>query len=181
MSIYRYFNFILLLFIIPAGVAYGTDNQLKRKELAQIYSSQVGVREATGNNDGLQVETFLHAAKAKRGQSWCAAFVSWCLQLAGIKHPITAWAAAMFPAKNTIYTRGRPPTATPQQGDVFGLYYTNLGRIGHVGFIHDWGNGNIVVTVEGNTNEAASREGDGVYKKKRLKRQIYKVSNFIDL
>lgn len=42
-----------------------------------------------------------------------------------------------------------------------------------------WSEGNFTITVEGNTNEAGSREGDGVYRKRRLKNQIYKISRWI--
>jgi len=47
-----------------------------------------------------------------------------------------------------------------------------------VGFIENW-TSTIVKTVEGNTNQAGSREGDGVYRKVRLTRQIYAVTRFI--
>ncbi|SFC93130.1 CHAP domain-containing protein [Flexibacter flexilis DSM 6793] len=152
-----------------------------RNDLAQTYLSQVGIREATGRNDGTQVEMYLHSVKAKRGQSWCAAFVSWCLQQHDIPHPQSAWSPALFPKRHTVFVRGQPYTYAPQRGDVFGLYYTNLGRIGHVGFIEQWDyGGKFVITVEGNTNEAGSRQGDGVYRKKRPKRTIYKIANFID-
>jgi len=51
-------------------------------------------------------------------------------------------------------------------------------RIAHVGFIHAQ-EGDYYITVEGNTNQAGSREGDGVYKKRRPKRTIYKVADYI--
>ena len=75
--------------------------------------------------------------------------------------------------------RGKIQKATPLPGDVMGLYFAHLGRIAHVGIIYRWGE-KKVVTIEGNTNDAGSREGDGVYKKIRLTRQIYAVSNWID-
>lgn len=71
----------------------------------------------------------------------------------------------------------------PQQGDVFGLYFTKLGRIGHVGFVDQWGGprgDDWVYTVEGNTNGEGSREGDGVHARRRLKRHIHIVANWID-
>ena len=170
---------LCLLWIIVC--ASGFAQSLVREKLAQTYLEQVGVREATGKNDGARVESYLHAVQAKRGQAWCAAFVSYCLQQAAIAHPKSAWSPALFPQRNTVFVRGKPSAYTPQQGDVFGLYYNNLGRIGHVGFIHRWnGNDKFVTTVEGNTNEAHAREGDGVYFKKRPKRQLYKIANFID-
>ena len=170
---------ICLLWLVISLSAVGQSSI--RDKLAQTYLSQVGVREKTGRNDGVQVETYLRSVDAKRGNAWCAAFVSWSLQQHYIQHPKSAWSPSLFPRHNTVFTRGQPSNYTPQRGDVFGLYYNNLGRIGHVGFIEQWDyGGKFAVTVEGNTNEAHSREGDGVYLKKRPKRTIYKIANFID-
>lgn len=60
----------------------------------------------------------------------------------------------------------------------FGLYFSEKRRIAHVGFIEKWTK-QTITTVEGNTNQAGSREGDGVYRKIRLTRQIYAVTRFI--
>lgn len=65
-------------------------------------------------------------------------------------------------------------------GDVFGLYFPEKARIAHVGFIDQW-DGTWLTTVEGNTNDSGSREGDGVYRKKRLVRTVYKVARYIRL
>ncbi|MEJ7778693.1 MAG: hypothetical protein WKF68_03805 [Daejeonella sp.] len=69
--------------------------------------------------------------------------------------------------------------ATPTTADIFALYFPEKGRIAHVGFVDEW-NEPWVVTVEGNTNVLGSREGDGVYRKRRLTRSVYKVARFID-
>lgn len=70
--------------------------------------------------------------------------------------------------------------ARPQSGDVFGIYFPEQARIAHVGFIDQW-DGNWLITVEGNTNYSGSREGDGVYRKRRLLSSIYKVARYISL
>lgn len=53
----------------------------------------------------------------------------------------------------------------PLLGDIIILDYGN-GQ-GHTGFVTAV-NGEWVDTIEGNTNSAGSREGDGVYRKRRL-------------
>lgn len=63
-------------------------------------------------------------------------------------------------------------------GDIFGIYFQNKGRIAHVGFVHRFGD-KYTITVEGNTNEEGSREGDGVYLKRRLTKQLYKISRYV--
>ena len=62
---------------------------------------------------------------------------------------------------------------------MFGIYFPKMKRVAHVGFVDQWGP-KEVVTVEGNTNGAGSREGDGVYKKKRLTRQIHSVASYMN-
>jgi hypothetical protein len=91
-----------------------------------------------------------------------------------------AMAMAWFPRSHTVWRRDQPRKHTPQRADLFGLYYASLRRIGHVGFIDSWDAASgYAITVEGNTNEAGSREGDGVYRKRRLIRQIYAVSDWV--
>jgi len=67
----------------------------------------------------------------------------------------------------------------PATGDVFGLYFKEKGRIAHVGFIDQW-DGTWMISVEGNTNKAGSREGDGVYRKRRLVKSVYQVARYIN-
>ena len=77
-------------------------------------------------------------------------------------------------------SRGRAPGApAPLTGDIFGLFFPEKGRIAHVGFIDQW-DGTWMISVEGNTNVAGSREGDGVYRKRRLVRSVYKVARYIN-
>lgn len=170
-------NFIIaILFCV---VAFGNNVQGGvASELREVYISQVGVREKTGQNDGVMVEQYLESVGRHRGDAWCAAFVYWCHHEVGIKAPKSGWSPSWFTKKNTIYIRGVDDYKEVRQGDVFGLYFNSLGRIGHVGFVDIPGE-NVTITVEGNTNEAGSREGDGVYRKRRLSRQIYKVSRYI--
>src|SRR5690606_20890832 len=76
------------------------------------------------------------------GYAWCAAFVSWCHGQAGYPEPRNAWAAALLPTARRVND--------PRPGDVFGIYYSNLKRIAHVGFVDEWGD-QYCITVEGNT------------------------------
>ena len=147
-----------------------------RADLVATYRSHIGVRELTGNNDGPQVEAYLRAVNLGKGFAWCAAFVAYCYLDNGQQIPKSAaWSPSWFPASRVI------PHEQANAGDVFGIYYTHLKRIGHVGFIdEDWNNGSgNVITVEGNTNGDGSREGDGVYRKRRSKNQIKSVSRWL--
>lgn len=76
----------------------------------------------------------------------------------------------------------RLPTSDPQPktADIFGLYFPEKGRVAHVGFIDQW-DGTWMISVEGNTNVSGGREGDGVYRKRRLVRTVYKVARYVGM
>lgn len=148
-----------------------------REEVAELFRSQIGVRELTGKNDGVEVEMYLASTGLGKGYAWCAAFINWVLMELNIKTPKSAaWSPSWFPNDKII------EKDDAKEGDVFGIWFHNHGRIAHVGALDEnWGNDNsMIITIEGNTNEGGSREGDGVYRKRRNKRQIYQVSNWID-
>ena len=134
-----------------------------------IALGELGVRELTGKNDGGRVEAYLASAGLKKGQPWCAAFVTWVYRQAGYLQPRTGWSPALFPAARKV--------KSTKPGVVFGIYYPELKRIGHCGFVlqlkTDW-----LDTVEGNTNGGGSREGDGVYRKRRHVRTVYAYADW---
>src|SRR5690606_12643905 len=101
---------------------------------------------------------------------WCAAFVSWVFAKAGYAAPRTAWSPALF--ISSVMTK------KIERGNVFGIYIANLNRIGHVGIV-ERKDGDWLITIEGNTNSDGSREGDGVYRKRRHLRTIYAYADWI--
>lgn len=105
-----------------------------RTQVADTYLSFLNVREATGRNDGAEVKMFLAVTGFAEGNPWCAAFVAYCFTVNDIPNPKSAWSPAWFPKYATIDHHREPPT----QADVFGLYFNNLGRIAHVGFVDRW-------------------------------------------
>ena len=130
-----------------------------KNAIISIAQSQIGVREATGKNDGLNVAQYLAYTGEQKGAPWCAAFVSWVFGRAGFGQPKTAWSPALFPLQKR--------TTNIQPATVFGIYFPALKRIAHCGFVERL-EGHWIITIEGNTNVAGSREGDGVYRKRRL-------------
>ncbi len=139
----------------------------------------IGTREATGRNDGPMVERFLAHVGLPAGHPWCAAFVCYVIHHAGIDPaPRTAWSPALFPPERTVYRRGRDRRRGWLPGDVFGIYYPEKGRIAHVGIIEDGPQGQWVYTIEGNTNPAGAREGQGVHRKRRSVRQVHRVARY---
>ena len=150
-----------------------------RIQLQRVYRAEIGIRE-NRENRGRRIEEYLRYVGLGAGNPWCAAFVSWAYGQIGIKRIRTGWSPDLFKASDVIYTRTHSSKAPVQlsAGDVFGLWFPEKKRIAHVGFI-DQVQGKWLITVEGNTNEAGSREGDGVYRKRRLMRSIYAVSRYL--
>ena len=146
-------------------------------DVKSIYDSQVGIRELTGHNDGKAVEMYLHAVNLGKGNPWCAAFVKWNYDQAGIKTTINGMALSVHRPGHFVYFKGNF-TSEPVPGDAFTLYFPSLGRIGHTGFYDGRINTSVFKTVEGNTNQAGSREGDGVYRKYRSFHATYSISRW---
>lgn len=114
-----------------------------------------------GHNAGFWVSKFLASVGLPTGYAWCAAFASYCLKEAGYKGgpksgkaAVRNWAAWAMDTHRIV--------EHPQRGDLF--YWLNSDGTGHIGFVVR-NRGQFVDTISGNTNEAGSREGDGIYRK----------------
>ena len=153
----------------PGGYLLSKHSQ-DRDRIIAIAASQLGVKELTGNNDGVAVESYLAVTGLKKGYPWCAAYVSWVYRKAGFAKPNSAWSPDMFPASRI--------TKDALSGNLIGIYFPELKRIAHVGILVKQ-EGNYMVSLEGNTNIAGSREGEGVYLKRRHFRTIYRMADWV--
>ena len=159
-------------YILLAGFATEHDSYTLKAaaQIIAIANKEVGVTELTGHNDGIRVEQYLTYTGNYKGEAWCASFVSWVFGQAGYLSPKTAWSPALFP-KARLTQNVTPAT-------VFGIYFANKQRIAHAGLVAakrgDW-----ITTIEGNTNIAGAREGDGVYRKLRHRRTIDAFADWI--
>jgi hypothetical protein len=156
---------------LPNRYLLSADAQ-QREQLLKIAGKEIGVREKSGHNDGERVEAYLESVRLKKGQPWCAAFISWVFKQGAYAQPRTGWSPALFNTKVN--------TKVVQAGNVFGIWFSNLKRIAHVGLVEkregDW-----LVTIEGNTNVAGGREGDGVYRKRRPLKSIYAFADWLKI
>lgn len=145
--------------------------------LEEIYLSQIGVRELSGKNDGPEVEMYLKTVGLGKGNAWCSAFVKWCLIQSNVSNTINAWSPTAENKKHIVY-KARSFLEEPRPGDVGTLFYPKIKRIGHTYFYHKRVNSSVYESVEGNTNDAGSREGDGVYKKIRSFNATHSISRW---
>lgn len=167
---------------IKSNLINYTSAPRKFPEITAVYLSQIGVGELTGHNDGKDVEKYLRSVGLGKGYAWCAAFVHWCLDSAGISNKINGAAASAHNSKDLVWYH-KTQLKIPEAGDVFTLWYNSLGRIGHTGFFHKKINSKVYESVEGNTGAGAAidvgtREGDGVYKKYRSFNATYSISRW---
>jgi len=164
--------------------------------LLEVARKEIGVREAS-ENSGPRVDQY-NAYVGVRKAKWCASFVSWCFGQAGVKEPRTAWSPALFPRERCVkYSLSRlgnsgfAETARGLSRDtelrtsknlgaglVMGMYFDQLKRIAHCGIVERARN-DLVYVIEGNTNLAGRREGDGVYRKIRHKRTIHLYADWL--
>ncbi len=187
------FLFFPVSFSSAKSIQVTEKSQQLRMQVRDIYTSQVGVREK-GMNAGPVVEQYLRYVKLSKGNPWCAAFVCWVFGRAGIENPRSGWSPDLFKSSKVIWSRAesgkdksesrklttdKSQQKTPATADVFGIYFPEKKRIAHVGFIDHW-DGTWLISVEGNTNASGSNEGDGVYRKRRLVKSIYRVARYIN-
>ena len=138
-----------------------------RQSIIAIASAELGIKEATGNNDGPRVEKYLAYTGLTKGYDWCAAFVSWVYGQAGLLQPRNPWSPALFPKAKSYKS-----TDKIQQADLFGIYSSRLKRIHHVGLIKEK-QGQYILTIEGNSN-------DRVESRRRHQRTVYSYADWMD-
>nr|WP_315223696.1 CHAP domain-containing protein [uncultured Flavobacterium sp.] len=142
----------------------------------EIAIAQIGVEEMPKySNSGPEVEIYLKSVGLTRGYSWCMAFVFWCTQNAALqtkfKNPLKKTGGVL----DQYNSRPLLIQNVPQVGDIFIL---DLGKgLGHTGIVEKV-TGNIIHTIEGNTNDTGSREG---YKVCRRRREIKSMKGFLRL
>jgi hypothetical protein len=153
------------------------------RRVLDIASSQIGVREH-GHNRGPEIDQYwrdigmdpggLSLPPVGTAQPWCAIFVCAMVKRAcdalGIPVPIHL-TAGVFTLDEKAPRDMR--SSIPTSGSIF-----ILNGHKHTGFVETaFPNGNCR-TIEGNTNDGGSPEGDGVYRRTRMRSELLA---FIDL
>lgn len=139
------------------------------KSVIAIAKAEVGYHEGKSSsgswNNAQKYSPAVPGLEWSQNQAWCATFVAWCAMKAGV--------ADLFPRTascdvggNWFKAQGRWSEYPAIGAQVFFGVPADLNHTGIVvGYDETW-----IYTVEGNTNDDGSREGDGVYLKKRARR-----------
>ena len=164
-------NAILSELSTKKDIMNGKDIPEKMVALAR---EEIGVSEVDGTNCGPRVDEYKGATwlDADKGWPWCAAFICWLVREAiegeeiKFKRPRTAgawdfenWAKQQV--ANGIDLR-KPTNEDIKAGDIVVFSFSHIGLA-----VKEIDSSGYVVTIEGNTNGAGSREGGSVLEKKR--------------
>lgn len=137
--------------------------------VVDIAKSQLGYQE-TGNNDSMYGKWY-----GLNNNPWCAMFVSWCFNQAGLASKIAAQTAKGFASCNAglkwfINHNKTVPVGKAQAGDIVFFQFDADAEPDHVGICASNDGKKYLMVYEGNTsgdNKGSQSNGDGVYLKKR--------------
>ena len=154
--------------------------------LVEIAEREVGVREEGGSNRGARIVEYQRATWLEPGAwPWCQALVAWCIrewierpevrQYLGLKTPAAAerWrpkSPSAFGMEEWARDHGQlvlPESEPARAGDVAVFDFSHVGIV-----VQDETEPGLILTVEGNTDVAGGREGEGVWKNRRAKRLV---------
>ena len=144
------------------------DMDEEKMNVVDIAKSQLGYKESP-NNDSMYGKWF-----GLNNQPWCAMFVSWCFDKAGLLSKITAQTKKGFASCDAglkWFTKNNKlvPVGQAQPGDIVFFQFDTDAQPDHVGIVAS-NDGKNLYCYEGNTSSGAKgsqSNGDGVYLRKR--------------
>tara|TARA_R100001509_G_scaffold75301_1_gene42106 strand:+ start:447 stop:1067 length:621 start_codon:yes stop_codon:yes gene_type:complete len=144
------------------------------KKMVALAREEIGVSEVDGSNCGPRVDEYKAATwlDPDKGWPWCAAFICWLVREAiegedvKFKRPRTAGAWDFENWAKQQDGKGvdlrKPSNEDIKAGDIVVFSFSHIGLA-----VKDIDSSGYVITIEGNTNGAGSREGGSVLQKKR--------------
>lgn len=132
-----------------------------KNDLIKVARSQLGVKESPAGSNKVKYSKWYGLVGP-----WCAMFVSWCADQAGIPVSVIPKHAYTPSGRNWFKARGQWGS-TPQVGAIAYYNLAGLGRISHVGIVEKVLSDGSFYAIEGNTDEAGGRTGGKVMRKHR--------------
>ncbi len=128
----------------------------------------VGIREATGRNDGPMVSLFQETIGKAEGEAWCASFLMSMIAYAELK---TGVKSDVFPSEHCMTIWNKTPrslrvVSTPAPGAIV-IWRKGTSAAGHTGIVLECDQKSFEA-IEGNTEKGLvggkiERDGGGVY------------------
>lgn len=172
------YNILLVLFLLSfLGLKAGELDTIRHRVI-QTATQQLNVIE-TSKNRSIMIDIYNSNVGVVLGSPWCASFVSYVFDINHVINPHSAYSPDFAKKRDIVFIPKKNITPVIYAGDVFTLYYTNLGRVGHTGIIEGVTKDGFLITIEGNTNNVGSREGDRVMRKKRDINKVYAITRYI--
>lgn len=163
-----------------------SDRTLQQQALYYATTQLGACEDPPGSNGGVEVENYLASVGLGTGYPWCAAFVYWCYQQAAnelsVPNPLVKTAGVLNHWNLCLQKGGarietaklKPENILP--GMIFVMDYGKSN--GHTGIVESVNvKARTIIAIEGNTNEAGSREGIYVM---RRERRLVSIKGFID-
>lgn len=136
-----------------------------RRTAVRVALSQVGVREHGGANRGSRIVAYRRAVSGvgenpRSAEPWCADFVSWAWQRAGVPLGFGGRGSDYVPelsawAKLSHRWHWARDSYRPRPGDLV-VFRSGRSRRGHIGLVTSFNNG-WIRTVEGNWSDRVAR------------------------
>lgn len=130
--------------------------------------AQVGYHEGKSGTHWNNIQKYATFLGFTNGLAWCDTFVNWAFAMVAIRVSTGVKSAGCAVSVNAYKKDGR---FTEYPGIGFQVFY-GPGGGSHTGIVTNY-DSLYIYTVEGNTNVNGSAEGDGVYEKKRLRKDTY--------
>ena len=162
---------IAMLFVITGPAL--ADEQVPAGAKAVIKKAAILAKE--GYREGQNNDTTIGKWYGMNHQPWCAMFVSWCFNEAGLTKLVAAQSEKGFASCNVglkWFTNRKQIVSVGQArpGDIVFFHFGHGTKANHVGIVYEnHPDKGYMLTYEGNTSDpkGSQRDGDGVYKKKR--------------
>lgn len=150
---------------LPAPTS--VDNVIARHLL--VLSSQVGYREGRDADGDWNNDNAYGLYFKQNKVAWCSWFDSWAAVASAIPDaviPRTGYTPTGYGFYKS-HARALSSGAVLKPGDKGYVYSASLGRVHHVFTVEKVLSGNRIQTLEGNTNQTGSAQGNGVYRNTR--------------
>ncbi|MEH0579004.1 CHAP domain-containing protein [Streptomyces sp. B21-108] len=140
-------------------------------DVLRVAKAEVGYHEGYSGGHWNNFQKYSPAVPGlewSQNQAWCATFAAWCFQQAGMpkdSYPVTASCELGVAWWKKAGRFSEYPGIGAQ-------VFFGAGGGSHTGLVYAYDD-TYIYTVEGNTNDSGSAEGDGVYLKQRARRDDY--------
>jgi hypothetical protein len=144
---------------------------MSSERLIQVALKEVGTKESPPDSNKVKYNDWVYNRDGVQGSQypWCAAFVSWCFNEAGIPLPridvVKGYVGCNFAVNNAA--KWGKIVSEPKSGDIVFFDWNGDGKFDHTGiFVKDLTNG-LFQSIEGNTSPANDSNGGEVMVRQR--------------